>query len=215
MEEFFKRFLSTIIILPISLYFVLLGSYYFILLISFCFVISVYEWQKMKISLNTKIIGSLFLIFSFYSIFKLRNDFNDDYFIFLFITLICISSDLGGYFFGKIFKGPKLTKLSPKKTYSGMFGSFALSYLSYFICLNYSLFDENYKLNIILFVFLVSSTSQLGDIIVSYFKRLSKIKDTGNIIPGHGGILDRIDGMIFAFPISYLILFTDYFKIIA
>ena len=214
MEELFKRILSTILILPISIYFVLLGSYYFILLISFCFVISVYEWQKMKISLIIKIIGCLFLIFSFYSIFKLRNDFNDDYFIFLFVTLICISSDLGGYFFGKIFKGPKLTKLSPNKTYSGMFGSFVFSYLSYFICLNYSLFDENYKLNIILFVFLVSSTSQLGDIIVSYFKRLSKIKDTGNIIPGHGGILDRIDGMIFAFPISYLILFTDYFKII-
>ena len=155
---------------------------------------------------NYRILGFVFLFLSFYTIYKLRID--NDYLFILLITLICVSTDIGGYVFGKIFKGPKLTKFSPNKTYAGMIGGYLLSIIST-IFFNNFYFTKEIQINFFIFVILVSTTSQLGDIVVSYFKRLSKIKDTGKIIPGHGGLLDRVDGMIFAFPFSYLILLTD------
>tara|TARA_Y100000768_G_C23721722_1_gene560623 strand:+ start:156 stop:674 length:519 start_codon:yes stop_codon:yes gene_type:complete len=158
--------------------------------------------------------GFIFLIFSFYTSFKLIN-FEGSYYYFLIIMLICISTDLGGYIFGKILKGPKLTKISPKKTYSGMIGGYFLSIviLSSFSSSKYiSAKPFDITSDIIIFIVLISTISQIGDIIISYFKRLSKIKDTGKIIPGHGGLLDRIDGMIFAFPFSYLILKFNIFQ---
>ena len=109
----------------------------------------------------------------------------------------------------KFLKGPKLTNLSPNKTYSGMIGSYLLSFLILFILTNYNLFNFilfDFSFKIFLITFIISSISQLGDIIVSSFKRNVNIKDTGTIIPGHGGLLDRIDGMIFAFPVSYLLI---------
>ena len=115
--------------------------------------------------------------------------------------------------FGKILEGPKLTKFSPNKTYSGLIGSyiFALTVIPFLI-----IFEINENLivfNLFIFVILVSTISQIGDIIISIFKRISKIKDTGKIIPGHGGLLDRIDGMIFAFPVSYFLLNLNFFDI--
>ena len=116
----------------------------------------------------------------------------------------------GGYIFGKLFKGPKLTKISPKKTYSGMVGGFIFPLLFSLIYLKFSnKFDFKLGIDVNLYlinVFLISGISQIGDITISYFKRLSKVKDTGKIIPGHGGILDRIDGMIFAFPFAFILL---------
>jgi phosphatidate cytidylyltransferase len=118
-----------------------------------------------------------------------------------------MSTDVGGYVFGNVFKGPKLTKISPKKTYSGVIGSFLLSIIFTNLFLDIYLDAKIFKFSKEMFIFIlsVSFISQSGDIFVSYFKRKSKIQDTGSIIPGHGGILDRIDGMIFAFPFSYLI----------
>ena len=129
----------------------------------------------------------------------------------LFIIAVCISTDIGGYVFGNIFKGPKLTKISPKKTYSGMYGGYLLAALSSYFLIKFIIIDSSIKINTHLFIFsfFISTISQLGDLIISYFKRLSKIKNTGRLIPGHGGLLDRIDGMIFAFPFSYLILLTN------
>ena len=128
---------------------------------------------------------------------------------------ICIFTDIGGYIFGKLFKGPKLTKLSPKKTYAGVFGGYLFSIIFMTLFFNYADYisqitnietsaKELSKNNFILTI-VISTISQLGDIVISYFKRKSKIKDTGKIIPGHGGLLDRIDGMIFAFPAAVLI----------
>ena len=129
---------------------------------------------------------------------------------FLLVITICISTDIGGYIFGKIIRGPKLIKkVSPNKTYAGMFGGFFLSFLIIILINNLNLFSVDfnvYSLLNISIILLISLVSQIGDIILSYFKRLSKVKDTGKIIPGHGGILDRIDGMIFAFPFSYVLL---------
>ena len=127
------------------------------------------------------------------------------------ILIICITTDIGGYVFGKIFKGPKLINISPNKTYSGVIGGFLLSIVvAYLISANFNTYfleSQNFfeDLYFIFAVFLVSSVSQIGDLIISFFKRLSNIKDTGNLVPGHGGLLDRIDGMIFVFPFVFTI----------
>jgi len=207
-HELIKRILSSIILLPMALFFIIKGSFLFIFFISICFCIVVYEWHIMSKKKTYNIFGFIFLIFSFLSIYELRIPLND-YQIILFIFIICVSTDIGGYVFGKIFKGPKITKFSPNKTYAGMIGGFFLSLISITIFTKDMLFKEEMPLSWILFILAISSVSQLGDIIISYFKRLSKIKDTGKIIPGHGGLLDRVDGMIFAFPFSYIIILTD------
>ena len=215
--EIIKRILSSIILIPMVLFFIIKGSLLFNFFISIFFLIMVYEWQFMTRKKNYNLIGLIFLIISFYSVYKLRNSFIGDYIYLLFVTIVCVSTDIGGYAFGKIFKGPRLTKISPKKTYSGMIGGFILSTITATIFFNnvflFNNLTKDLTLGLFILVLLISAISQLGDIIVSYFKRLSKIKDTGRIIPGHGGLLDRIDGMIFAFPFSYLVFSTNIFKL--
>ena len=202
-NDFIKRFLSSIILIPISFFFIIKGSFILNFFLIICFFITVYEWFKMIKKNYIKLIGLIFIIFSFYSIYKIRNDFDGDYLYLLFVLITCVSTDIGGYVFGKLFGGPKLIKISPKKTYSGSLGSYIFSIIFSYIYINF--LNNDYSINILIFVLLISTISQIGDIFISYFKRLSKIKDTGKIIPGHGGLLDRIDGMIFAFPFSYLI----------
>jgi len=209
-NEFFKRLLSSIILIPVALFFIIKGSLIFIFFISLCFLITSYEWHMMSKKKSYNIFGFIFLIFSFYSIYKLRINPDNDFWLLLFITIICVSTDIGGYVFGNIFKGPKLTKFSPNKTYAGMIGGYLLSIISITIFTNDISSQGDLPINWFAFVLFVSSISQIGDIIISYFKRLSKIKNTGKIIPGHGGLLDRVDGMIFAFPFSYIILLTDF-----
>ena len=203
MSDLFKRIISSIILFPLVLCFVYLGSYYLLFFSFFCLFVSLVEWHKMVKKIYFKFIGFIFLCFSFFTFYELAIMG-----ILLIPLFICISTDIGGYVFGKIFKGPKLTIISPNKTYAGTIGGFFLS--MFFIYIYFNIL--NYEINIrwILIVFLISSISQLGDIFISYFKRLSKLKDTGKIIPGHGGLLDRIDGMIFAFPIYYLIELSGY-----
>ena len=206
-KELQKRILTSIIIIPISLFFIIKGSVFFILFLVILFFIASLEWMKIVKKIEFKLLGIFFLFFSFYSVYFIRDS---DISIFFLVFLICIATDIGGYVFGKIFKGPKITKISPNKTYSGMIGGFLLSIvLSYFFIEKYSSFwiEQNFakNLSLVLIVFFISSVSQIGDLIISYFKRLSKIKNTGNILPGHGGLLDRIDGMIFAFPFVFLI----------
>ena len=123
--------------------------------------------------------------------------------------MICVFSDIGGYVFGKTFGGKKLTKISPNKTISGSIGSFILSYIGFFVIYLYfsDLLFVRLQIEALVFIpFFISLICQLGDLFISYYKRRAKIKNTGNLIPGHGGLLDRIDGMIFVFPFTYLIL---------
>ncbi len=210
-KELQKRILSSVLLIPISLFFIIKGSFFFDFFILICFLTSMYEWHFMSKKKNYYLIGVIFIFFSFYSAYFIRYEIVGDYIQFLTVLLICVSTDIGGYVFGKLFKGPKLTKISPNKTYSGMIGGYIFSIIltSYFFKYLYLLKEntsEIFHLNIFFTVLIISSASQIGDILVSYFKRLSKIKDTGKIIPGHGGILDRIDGMIFAFPVSFIIV---------
>tara|TARA_B100000575_G_C23002576_1_gene577663 strand:- start:380 stop:1018 length:639 start_codon:yes stop_codon:yes gene_type:complete len=207
LKDFEKRVLSSLIIIPVALFFIVQGSFFFMFFLSILFFLTIYEWMKLsKKNHILKLLGIIFLIFSFYAAFEIRGD--DSYSDFLFILTICIFTDVGGYTFGKTFKGPKLTKISPKKTYTGAIGSFLLSILAGLIFIKY-LFteikfftDEN---SILLIILIISFISQIGDLIISYLKRKARLKDTGKILPGHGGLLDRIDGMIFVFPTIYII----------
>jgi len=125
---------------------------------------------------------------------------------FLYIISICFLTDIGGYIFGKLIGGKKLSKISPNKTISGTIGSFILSIFPLIIFLNLGHLNLKFDLNNILFCLLVSLISQLGDLFISFFKRKAKIKDTGKLLPGHGGVLDRVDGIIFAIPFTYFLL---------
>ena len=213
-----KRLISSLIILPITLLFIINGSLFFMFFLSILFLVTSYEWMKMtKRKILYKSIGVIFLIFSFYSAFVLRTYAGLNFF--LFIILISIFTDIGGYIFGNFFKGPKLTKISPNKTYSGVIGSLlmpvfaGLLYIQYIklplgilVPLKLDTLSNNFDLNFLIMILSISIISQLGDLTISYFKRLSKIKDTGKILPGHGGLLDRLDGLIFVIPISYLFI---------
>ena len=220
-KEFKKRIFSSLVIIPISLFFIIQGSVFFAFFLSVVFLLTSYEWIKMCKKFNLfRFFGVIFLSTSFIHAFLLRE--NIGLYNFLFVVLICIFTDLGGYIFGKTFKGPKLTKISPNKTYVGVFGSFVCSLIIGILMLNnfpislttlaeeeiYSGFNIKTQLFYLVLILSISLTSQIGDLIISYFKRLTKVKDTGKIIPGHGGLLDRIDGLIFVIPVFYI-----YFKL--
>ena len=210
MSEINKRLLSSIIIIPIVLVCIIQGSFLFNFFLFIIFLISLYEWRNMSVNKIYLFLGYIFLFFSFYTVLYLRNsDFENSLFIFLLIVLISVSTDIGGFLFGKIFKGPKLTKISPNKTYAGVLGAYILSLITSYLAIKYSsenilLKNIEYNFNQFFFIIIISTVSQLGDILVSFFKRLSNIKDTGKLLPGHGGILDRIDGMIFTFPFYHI-----------
>tara|TARA_Y100000590_G_scaffold45657_1_gene48516 strand:+ start:9278 stop:9934 length:657 start_codon:yes stop_codon:yes gene_type:complete len=212
-REIFKRILSSIILIPLALFFIVKGSIFFLFFITIFFLVTSFEWFNMTKKKPYFIIGLIFLIFSSYSAYLLRGISNIDLNIFLIVILICVSTDIGGYVFGKFFKGPKLIKkISPNKTYAGMIGGYFLSIISvYFFSIYSNLISKNFldyfSQDEFYFVLLISTISQIGDFTVSYFKRKSKVKNTGNILPGHGGLLDRTDGMIFAVPFAYIYLY--------
>jgi len=199
----FQRIFSSIVLLPLVLILTVKNNLYFNLFLLFCLFASIKEWINISYKKSFFIFGNFFLIFSFLNAYFLRNADNG-LFLFLFVMVICICTDLGGYIIGNLVKGPKLTKISPKKTYSGCLGGFIFSYvgINIYFFISQKLLNVNVKFDLIIFftIFLISAVSQIGDLIVSYFKRRSNLKDTGKLIPGHGGLLDRIDGIIFAIP---------------
>ena len=209
-KELQKRILSSIILIPVSFFFIIQGSLTFIFFLGLIFLLTSFEWFKMTKNKDLiRIFGLFFLFFSFFSTVYLRQYIGLNFFLFLII--VCIFTDTGGYIFGKTLKGPRLTKVSPKKTYSGVFGSFLTSLVFGLIYIKYlgkksRLLLETDPLFIILLILFISFVSQLGDLIISYFKRKAKLKDTGNILPGHGGFLDRIDGIIFVMPVTFIFI---------
>ena len=204
-KELKNRIISSIFLIPLSFFFIVQGSLFLMFFLSLVFLATSYEWLKMnKKKKLINFLGIIFLVFSFYSAFFIRE--NVGLYFFLFIILICIFTDIGGYVFGNIFKGPKLTKISPSKTYSGAIGSFLFSLIVGLIFVKYlenNLLDNDLT-KITICILIISLISQLGDLIISFFKRKAKLKDTGKILPGHGGLLDRIDGIIFVMPLVNL-----------
>jgi len=220
-SELKKRIKTSIILLGFTIFCIFshIGIFIIAVLVisSFAFIeISSINYRIMKNSLF--LINSLCLIYLFaifataaLSLYKLLGPS-----FFLYILSICFFSDIGGYFVGKKIGGKKITKISPNKTISGSIGSFLFSI---FPLLIFNIFHENenlFSVNNFLFCLELSLVCQLGDLFISFLKRKAKIKDTGKILPGHGGLLDRIDGIIFAIPFAYIytIGFSNYFKLL-
>ena len=209
-KEFLTRILSTSILIPVVLFFIIKGSIFFNIFILVIFFITLYEWHNLSLNKIYYLPGFIFIFISFYAFYFLRNEENLTFFWLILLT--CIATDVGGYVFGKLLKGPKISKISPNKTYAGFFGGFFLSIIFaniYFNSLNLFTLaetDEQFGLEKFFIVLSLSFISQIGDLMISFCKRKSKVKNTGTIIPGHGGILDRIDGMIFAFPYGILLI---------
>ena len=211
MNNLQKRILTSIIILPISIFFILKGGNY---IVSFLYAILIlgnfeaFSAFKRKLSI---IIIDVILVMALLALLHLRNDTASSFFLLLWIVILTIFSDVGGYIFGKIFKGKKISKISPNKTISGIIGSFIFAVLSVFfisfIISSMSSLENNFFLKPKYFILalLFSFAAQLGDLFISYFKRLEKLKDTGKILPGHGGFFDRIDGLMFVVILAYIL----------
>jgi len=200
-KEFEKRILSSLIIIPTAFFFIIKGSVFFGFFLGVFFLTTSYEWLKMNKKNSLKLLGIIYLLATTYFAYLLRDSFGVK--IFIFVIIICIFTDIGGYIFGKIFKGPKLIKISPNKTVSGSIGSF---FSSLALAPIYFLFFSNVSLiNLFFIALLVSLFCQIGDLLISFLKRKAKVEDTGSILPGHGGLLDRIDGMLFAIPLGIIL----------
>ena len=197
-----KRIITSIVAIPLSLFFIFKGGYFLLFFLLSKFFVANYELFSVFRKKTTILFLDLILILSLYSIYYL-SDLNEmSFYILLWIIILVVCSDVGGYVFGKIFKWKKLTKISPRKTLSGVFGSFIFSLFSVFIANaifnSYQVFSIDFLDPKFFFLAIIFSLiAQAGDLTISYFKRIEKVKDTGKILPGHGGILDRIDGLMF------------------
>ena len=223
--ELGKRIITSIILFLIAIFCILIHKFVFVLILIVTLLVCFNEWRdinykyfKKKQHNNWKyffvqFVGLVYLFIFLSTSIALRGNNSESIAFFIIILCICIFSDIGGYVFGKVIGGKKLTKISPNKTISGSLGSFIFSILPVllFNLQNYTgVSFEVLSINIALCL-IVSLVCQLGDLLISYFKRLNKVKDTGTILPGHGGLLDRIDGLIFAIPTVYILKITQIF----
>lgn len=215
MNNTLKRILTAILLLLI-IYLSITNMFILFIILSLISFLSINEFNLMfqnifknkPSSYFFSILFSLIIIaiFSLTVWINLMSNNINDVFSIIFLLLICSSTDIGGFIFGKIIGGKRLNKISPNKTYSGVLGSFLFALLfgfSFFNFLNEYFF---FKINIFILILIISTISQLGDLFISFLKRKAKFKDTGNILPGHGGILDRIDGIVFAVPLGLSII---------
>ena len=224
-HNFIKRFITSVILLSLLIFINFSHQYVFIISILILGMIICIEANNLfskilikKYSKNNAILNPFNINFIILNIVTFCYVFfifcNLSYEIhetkgpvfFLYVISVCFFTDIGGYFFGKIVGGKKLSKISPNKTISGTVGSFLLSMTPLIIVLNINFLDFKLNLTNIFFCLLISLISQLGDLFISFIKRKANTKDTGNVLPGHGGILDRLDGIIFAIPFSYFLI---------
>ena len=199
-----KRILTSIIAFPLSIFFIIQGGNFLLCFLLIVFFIANYELFSVFKKNSNILFLDLVLILALFSIYYLAENF---LWLLLWVIILVICSDIGGYVFGKIFKWKKLTKISPNKTLSGVLGSFIFSLLSIFI-INLLLTSDAINFLQVKFYFLAiifSLIAQTGDLTISFFKRLEKIKDTGKILPGHGGIFDRIDGLMFVVILTFIL----------
>jgi phosphatidate cytidylyltransferase len=202
MNNFKKRLSVSLLAFPL-IYVLLYQKALSNLLILIIFLFCIFEWVKIFKRKNIIFFLGLVVLFAFLlSLLRIYN-FEEFNLIFLWLIILTWLSDIGGYIFGKLFGGPKLTQISPNKTWAGAIGSIILSQFAFLIFF----LNSNYKFNIII-IFMqlfLSIIGQFGDILMSYVKRMNNKKDTSNFIPGHGGFLDRVDGLI------WIIIFGNFF----
>ena len=212
-KESQKRIITSILLFLLVIFCIFVHKYFFITAI---LVISYFAFDEICIiivrvrNLNElakflfKFI-SLFYLFGIFVLSAMSLYFVDGPFFFLYILSICICSDIGGYIIGKSVGGKKLTKISPNKTISGSFGSFCFSIIPLLIFYNINSSEYLLSISNFLMCLFTSLVCQLGDLFISYLKRKAKVKDTGSILPGHGGLMDRVDGIIFAIPFVFIL----------
>ena len=194
MNNLQKRILTSLIALPLSIFFVVKGGYLLTFFLIFILFAGVHELFSVFKKIKSILFLSLILILSLFCIYYLSEK---EPWLLYFVIAVTISSDIGGYVFGKIFKWKKLTKISPNKTLSGTLGSYFLSIICLFVWHKFNFSGLEAFVYAFSGTIIFSTVAQAGDLIISYFKRLEKIKDAGKILPGHGGIFDRIDGLMF------------------
>ena len=216
MKNNLKKRFYTSIILFFFLFMMLISNYALTYFLMISGIFSVLEFFKIILIIFNKnkkkqlLYNTLFTvyIFCFCTLFIIFTSFIHLKILTFVILLTCIFSDIGGFIFGKIFKGPKLTKISPNKTFSGAIGSIIFS--SFIISFIFFYINGNFEFSIILIGFLTSVGCQLGDLFISFLKIKSLLKNTGNFLPGHGGVLDRVDGILLGVPIGFLSLLLIY-----
>ena len=212
-----KRIFTSLIVFPVSMFFIIKGGNYIVSFLYAILILANFEaFSAFKRKTSIIFLDSI-LVVSLLSILHLRNDTASSLILLLWVIILTISSDIGGYMFGKIFKWKRLTNISPNKTLSGVIGSLIFSIFSILllglICKILFQIDLSFFLKFKYFIFAVilSLSAQLGDLMVSYFKRLDKIKDTGKILPGHGGIFDRIDSLMFSTIVANILYYLKLF----
>ena len=224
LNNFFKRIVTSIFLIILLFTCLFYNEFTWKSLVIIFLLLCFYEFYNLinKINKNKfinliliSLIG-LYLYFFYFLLTKIKIEFGE--IAILILIIACIFSDIGGYIIGKLIGGPKLTSLSPNKTISGAFGSIFFTvlgtslFLLSLIKIKQSPIMLEFTNKVYLWLILMSIYSQVGDLLISYMKRKAKVKDTGNILPGHGGILDRVDGILFAIPIgalTYFILFRN------
>jgi len=210
-HELINRIITSAILLPLLLFCIHRSGFYLITFLALVYFASLYEIIKNTKNLLFVLTSNIILVFALYSFYYLRGNTNESLITIYWILSATFLSDIGGYTFGKIFKGKKLTKISPSKTYSGSIGSVLLSSLSLCIVstIQEFIYSENYinfyQIKFFILTILISIICQTGDLCVSFLKRKINIKNISNILPGHGGVLDRIDGLIFVLIFSFFI----------
>jgi|TARA_B110000881_G_C18531013_1_gene493043 phosphatidate cytidylyltransferase len=211
-----KNRIYTSIVMIILLFLMTINNFIFCYFLIIAGIVSILEFFKIIIIIFAKnkikklLLNLLFTlyIFSLFSFILVMTSFLHLKILIFLILVTCVFSDIGGYVFGKIFKGPKLTKISPNKTISGSFGSLLFSVT--FISVATYYLTGSFDYNILIVGFTTTIGCQVGDLFFSFLKRKSFMKDTGNFLPGHGGILDRIDGMLLGVPTGFLTLLVIY-----
>jgi len=211
MSNLYKRILTSIFAFPLSIFFIIMGGNYIVSFLCVVLILGNFEiFSVFKRKLSIIFLDTI-LVLSLLSILYLRNDTASSFILLIWVIILTISSDIGGYIFGKTFKWKKLTKISPKKTISGALGSFVFSLVSVFLLgfivelISGLESDFFQKPRYFILAIIFSLTAQIGDLVISYFKRLEKIKDTGKFLPGHGGIFDRIDGLMPVIILAYIL----------